>query len=85
MGEDSLGCTATLILPSKDAYILAKSLNPDNIKDVPNYLSIDCKGDDKKLICVIKVLDCNDPKRIMSLKNTIDDLLINIKSIIDSI
>jgi len=30
-------------------------------------------------------LDCNDPKRIMSLKNTIDDLLINIKSIIDSI
>ncbi|WP_292319518.1 KEOPS complex subunit Pcc1 [Caldisphaera sp.] len=85
MGEDSLDCTATLILSSKDADVLAKSLKPDNIKNIPNYLSIDCKSDNGKLICTIKILDCTDPKKIMSLKNTIDDLLINIKSVVDSI
>ncbi|AFZ70216.1 hypothetical protein Calag_0449 [Caldisphaera lagunensis DSM 15908] len=84
MDKDSVECTAELVIPNKDANAIAKSLTPDNIKDLPSYLDISCKNENDKLICTIRIKDCKDPKRIMSLKNTLDDLLINIRSIIDS-
>ncbi len=85
MDEDSIECTAELVIFNKDAIAIVKSLTPDNIKDLPNYLDINCRNENDKLICVIKIKDCKDSKRILSLKNTLDDLLINIRSIIDSI
>lgn len=85
MDKDSLECSATIILPTKDPDVLVKSLKPDNIKNLPSYLKIDCNGNDNNLICKILITECNDPKRIMTLKNTIDDILINIRSILDSL
>ncbi|MGC8566554.1 MAG: KEOPS complex subunit Pcc1 [Caldisphaera sp.] len=83
--SNNIKCVATLRIESEDSNNIVKSLIPDNIKDLPPFIKIKCDDINNVILCNIEITDCNDPKRILSLKNTIDDILINIRAIIDSI
>ncbi|MEM0366560.1 MAG: KEOPS complex subunit Pcc1 [Acidilobaceae archaeon] len=62
---------------------MEEALKPDNTK-LPPWLSIECKSIEDTLECTIR-LDCSMPKRILSLRNTIEDLLISLRAVLESI
>ncbi len=74
-------CNANILLDIKFAEQSYKSIEPDN-KEVPEYLNVECKLYDRdKIVCVITVTECENPKRILTLRNTIDEIILAIKTV----
>ncbi|MCE4607836.1 MAG: hypothetical protein F7B61_02605 [Caldisphaeraceae archaeon] len=78
-------CSVKITIRHQDSIHIARSLAPDNIKGLPDFLRIRCWHFNEKLFCDIGVENLENPKRILSIKNTLNDILINLKAIIDSI
>ena len=66
------------------AAALARALEVDNLSAPPD-VAVTCRtlGDD--LICDISVKNCDDPRKVLSLRNTIDDLLISLRAALESL
>lgn len=67
-----------------DMAAVVRALQPDNVQ-TPKDLKIACELGGKALICNIEMPSVEDPLRILTLRNTFDDLVINIKAAIDSL
>ncbi|BAF34774.1 hypothetical protein APE_1147a [Aeropyrum pernix K1] len=65
-------CTAEITLPGGPE--IAESLEPDNLQ-TPPWLKITCTHQEGSVACTVEVEGCHSPRRILSLRNTIDDLL----------
>jgi hypothetical protein len=64
---------------------VARALQPDNIR-APKDLKIACEPNGgETLVCNIEVSLVEDPAKILTLRNTFDDLIINMKAAIDSL
>ncbi|MEB2792688.1 MAG: hypothetical protein G5Z42_03590 [Caldisphaeraceae archaeon] len=77
-------CNVKITIRHQDSVHIARSLAPDNISE-PNFLRIRCWHFGEKLFCNICVENLENPKRILSIKNTLNDILINLKAVLDSI
>jgi len=75
--DDRNLCTTSIKVFFEASEALLEAINPDNII-VPEWLSINCKSSPGVLECSISI-DCSLPSRILSLRNTLDDLLRAIK------
>jgi len=59
----------------EDAVVhILDSVEPEN-RITPPWVNVSCRARDAVLECKISVDDCSDPRRILTLRNTIDDLL----------
>ncbi len=68
-----------------DMVAVARALQPDNLR-APKDIKIACEPvDDETLVCNIEVSPAEDPTKILTLRNTFDDLIINMKAAIDSL
>jgi hypothetical protein len=76
-------CKATVRVAHEASKSLLEAVNPDNIH-TPQWLSINCRSLPDMLECVVEV-DCSNPTRILSLRNTLDELLRAIKTGINAI
>jgi len=75
-------CTALLKVPVGDerlARAVESALEPDN-ENVPAWLRVECRASGCLVECWVKVEGCEDPRRIMSLRNTLDDLILNLRA-----
>jgi len=57
-----------------EAASLAQALEPDNAQ-APPHVRVSCTPIADTVVCEIKVSGCGDPKRILTLRNTADDLI----------
>ena len=73
-------CRALLRIESADPVSLYKSLEPDN-RQAPPHLRVSCKPAEGTVECVVEVRGCEDPRRILTLRNTIDEILALAKSV----
>ncbi|MEB3816754.1 MAG: hypothetical protein LRS46_02275 [Desulfurococcales archaeon] len=76
-------CRAVLKLPSRWAEALVKSLEPDNITAPPN-VRVECRSAGELVECTI-VVDCREPRDFLRLRNTVDDLLANLKAALEAL
>ncbi|MEM0340216.1 MAG: KEOPS complex subunit Pcc1 [Acidilobaceae archaeon] len=76
--EESPRCEAHLEVESAYALALEKALEPDNVS-APSWLKVKCEAREAKLICSVEIEDC-EPQRMLSLRNTLDDMLMSLKS-----
>ncbi|MCE4604668.1 MAG: hypothetical protein F7B20_06865 [Aeropyrum sp.] len=75
------GCVAEIVLPGSRE--IAASLEPDNL-ETPSWLRVTCSPSGETAIrCIIEIDDCRDSKRILSMRNTIDDLLRSYKAAVE--
>ncbi|MEM0173335.1 MAG: KEOPS complex subunit Pcc1 [Sulfolobaceae archaeon] len=65
----------------KNPEILYQSLLPDNIQ-IPKGLNIDMKYDNENLNIILEMI-IKDPKDILTLRNTADEILTHVNSIIE--
>ncbi len=70
-------CRVAIKVEHAASKSLLDAINPDNML-APEWLSINCKSLPNMLECIIEI-DCSNPSRILSLRNTLDDLLRAIK------
>ncbi|MDM7274834.1 MAG: KEOPS complex subunit Pcc1 [Thermoprotei archaeon] len=82
MGEE-VKCTAKLKIKALKAKTLEEALEPDNIITPPG-LKVGCKSRDDTLECTVEV-ECGNPTRILTLRNTIEDLLTTIKAVVETL
>lgn len=66
------------------ATALARALGADNISAPPG-ITVTCSAASDYLVCDIIVRGCGDPKKVLSLRNTVDDLLISLKAASESL
>ncbi len=71
-------CTAILELEDPRAEALVRALEPDNLQ-APRGVKVECKAEGPRLICNVSV-ECNDPRGILRLRNTLDDLVLNLRA-----
>lgn len=83
MGEQEGSCIAIIRVSHEASRALLEAIEPDNIQ-APSWLSIDCKAVGSTLECRVEV-DCGNPQRVLSLRNTLDDLLKAIKAAMEAI
>jgi len=79
-------CTAALRIPLGDPSIarsLAEALEADN-RTAPSWLEVTCRADGSSLECMVEVHGCGDPRRLMSLRNTLDDLILNMRAALEA-
>jgi hypothetical protein len=77
-------CLAFIKIDVKHSTHLARALEPDN-RQSPPHITVACKPLEGSLECRIRVKGCDDPKRILTLRNTVDDILIAIRSGMDAL
>ncbi len=63
---------------------VAEAVEVDNAS-APTWLSVKCAWESGVVRCVAVVKDCGDPRRVLSLRNTLDDLLIALKAASDAV
>lgn len=63
---------------------VAGALEPDN-RAAPPWLSVSCSEVEGYIECLVFVDGCGEPRRILSLRNTIDDLLRSYKAAFDAV
>jgi len=66
------------------AFSVVSSLNVDN-KLTPKGVTATCQQERSLVICEVRVKECDDPRRVLTARNTIDDLLINLRASLASI
>ncbi|MEB3789775.1 MAG: hypothetical protein GSR72_07800 [Desulfurococcales archaeon] len=80
-------CKAKIEITTRYPRNVLESIEPDNLVS-PRHVSIECRETSRGIECKIIVRGCEDPKRVLTLRNTIDDLLMALKaslSVIDKI
>ncbi len=75
-------CEAVIVVETPYARALAEALEPDN-RSTPPHVMVSCQGGEDKVSCRVMVRGCEEPRRILTLRNTIDDLLISAKAAVD--
>lgn len=76
-------CTASIKIKTPYARELGLALAPDNIQ-APRDIEVECKPRGEYLVCQVSVI-CLEPQGILRLRNTLDDLLSNIKAALDAL
>ena len=87
MAEAEGECIARvkLLVGEREAEALAKALAPDNL-DAPPWMSVGCLATQGGYLeCQVVIRGCGDPRRILSLRNTIDDILRAVKASLEAI
>ena len=83
LGDSECIAVVEMDIPHPDA--VAEAIEPDN-RGAPSHVSIECRVKGGAVICIIRVEDCKgNPSRILTLRNTIDDLTSAVKVALDSI
>jgi hypothetical protein len=73
-------CRARLEIDTSYPAEIVEALQPDNIR-APPYMRVSCAKHGGKVECNIEVYGCEDPKRILTLRNTIDEILVLARTI----
>ena len=77
-------CSATIKLRTPKAKVLEAAITPDN-SPAPPGLEISCKAvSEHTLECRVSI-SCNKPRDILTLRNTLDDLLSALKVAIETL
>jgi hypothetical protein len=76
-------CEARLLLETRWAEALVDSLEPDNTQ-APRGLEVRCWPRGGLVECVVR-LECSEPRGLLTLRNTIDDLLATAKAALESL
>jgi homoserine kinase len=71
-------CKAVLEIEGPEAEALAKALEPDNLQ-APEDVRVECRAEGDVLICRVSV-ECSDARGILRLRNTLDDLILNLRA-----
>ena len=77
-------CEAELELEVSDPESLWRALEPDN-REAPPHLRVSCSPSSRALKCRVEVEGCEDPRRILTLRNTLDEILALAKAVEDSL
>ncbi len=80
-------CKAKIEIETHYPKNVLESIEPDNLV-LPQHISIKCREKGRGIECEIIVRGCEDPKRVLTLRNTIDDILMTLRaslSVIDKI
>jgi hypothetical protein len=65
------------------AGALAEALRPDNLVTPPG-LSVECAPQDGLLVCIVEA-GCDEPGRLLRLRNTVDDLLSSLRAALEAL
>lgn len=76
-------CLANMKIETPHAKALENALEPDN-RMTPPGMKIECKGENNTLECTVEV-ECENPAKILTLRNTLEDMLTAIKAIIETL
>jgi len=76
-------CEARLLIETHWAEALADSLSPDNAQ-APRGLEVGCQARGGVVDCIVR-LECSGPRGILTLRNTVDDLLAAAKAALESL
>ncbi|MCE4611162.1 MAG: hypothetical protein F7B17_04230 [Desulfurococcales archaeon] len=63
---------------------VADALEVDN-KIAPPWLSVSCRWESGEVKCRVVVRECSSPRRILSLRNTLVDILLCYRAAMDSL
>lgn len=76
-------CSVSLVVRCPQAVY--KAIQPDNL-EVPEWLRVECTYDEElqAVSCLVEA-ECGDPRRILSLRSTADDILQSIKASLDAL
>lgn len=77
-------CVARLRIESPDALHIVRAVQPDN-RETPPHIRVSCQPLGGSVECIVVVEGCRDPKRIMTLRNTVDDLLLAVRAAVESL
>jgi len=77
-------CVARIAIETVHARILYDAVEPDN-RIAPPHIRVHCSPKDNVLECTVRVEGCEDPKRILTLRNTVDDLLLALRSALETL
>ena len=77
-------CIARIVIETAHARILYEAVEPDN-RDAPSHIKVSCTPEDNSLECEVMVEGCEDPKRVLTLRNTVDDLLLALRSALEAL
>ncbi len=61
-----------------------RALEPDNI-EAPPHIRVHCWPSEALVKCRIEVAGCEDPRRIMTLRNTVDEIMVLVKAVEEAI
>lgn len=81
---DLEACRADIIIETVYARAVRDSIQPDNASP-HDWLKVECKASDDRLHCVVTVEGCRDPRRLLTLRNTVDDLLEAVKTALSAL
>jgi len=77
-------CSARIVVHVDKPNDLARALRPDN-EESPPWLRVSCRPlDEDRLECLIEI-ECTEPMDLLRLRHTVDDLLANIKAVIEAL
>ena len=83
MGGQEARCIAVVRVRHRASQDILRAIEADNVV-APPWLSIDCRDLGELLECIVEV-DCSTPSRILSLRNTLDELLRAIRVAVETI
>ncbi len=63
---------------------IAEALEVDN-KFAPPWLSVSCRHEGSVIVCNVEVKECREPRRILSLRNTLIDILLCYRAALESL
>ena len=67
-------CRASIRVETANPEHLARALEPDNIQ-APSHVRVSCRALEGAVECVVEVDGCEDPKRVLTLRNTVDEII----------
>ncbi|MEN2999888.1 MAG: KEOPS complex subunit Pcc1 [Acidilobaceae archaeon] len=76
-------CIARVKVSTESAAALLEAVEPDNAR-APEWLQVSCRQAEGALECLVE-LSCEDPQRLLSLRNTLDDLLLSLRAALDAL
>lgn len=62
---------------------MVEALEPDN-RAAPRWLKIECRALEGAIECTIE-MDCEHAERVLSLRNTLDDLMISLRASLEAV
>lgn len=75
-------CVAEVELRLEDPVALARALEPDN-RAAPPGVRVECRGS-TVLYCIVEA-ECRSPRGILTLRNTVDDLLQSLQAAVSAL
>ena len=68
----------------ESADAIARSLNVDN-KASPRGVIASCAASGSRIICDVEISGCDDPRRVLTARNTADDLILDLRAAMSSL